>query len=99
LTGNPFSAGGVESDDSLSEEDSHTSVEPIFDDHHFPDLEQRNANKGYSIVAQRDIFFSSIKNNMTSTASRIFKNNWMRLSKTLCFVRHEQINYLLKPKA
>jgi len=57
LTGNPFSAGGVESDDSLSEEDSHTSVEPIFDDHHFPDLEQRNANKGYSTVAQRDIFF------------------------------------------
>jgi len=37
LTGNPFSAGGVESDDSLSEEDSDLSVEPIFDDHHFPD--------------------------------------------------------------
>ena len=50
LTGNPFSAGGVTSDDSISEEDSVVSVEPIFDDHHFPDLEQRYGNRGYNTV-------------------------------------------------
>jgi len=57
LTGNPFSAGGVESDDSLSEEDSDLSVEPIFDDHHFPDLEQRYVNRGYNTGAKICLFF------------------------------------------
>ena len=33
------------------------------------------------------------KNNVTSTASRMFKNNWMRVSKILCFVSGEQSSY------
>lgn len=42
LTGNLLSAGGVASDDSLSDhEDSDALVEPIFDNHHFPSLEWR----------------------------------------------------------
>ena len=44
LTGNPFSASGAAIDDSLSEEDSDTSIESIFDSHHFPDLERRYVN-------------------------------------------------------
>lgn len=100
LTGNPFSAGGFAIDDSLSEEDSDVSVEPIFNDHPFPDLEQTYVNRG-DINVHKDILsvFSSRKNNMTSTVSRIFKNNWMRWSKILFFVSGEQSSYFLKPKA
>ena len=62
LTGNPFSTSGAASDDSLSEEDSDVSLEPIFDDHHFPDLEQRYVNREYNIIFNnillwKDMFF------------------------------------------
>ena len=51
LTGNPFSAGGVTSNDSMSE-DPVVSVDPFLDDHHFPDLEQRYVNRGYNTLVQ-----------------------------------------------
>ena len=57
LTGNPFSTGGVASADSLSQEDSDVSLEPIFDDRHFPDLEQRYVNREYNTVAERYVLF------------------------------------------
>jgi len=53
LTGNPFSPGGDASDDNLSEEDSEVSGEPIFDDHHLPDLEQTYVYRVYNTVPQQ----------------------------------------------
>ena len=64
LTGNPFSAGEVASDKSLSEEDS-----VLFLYHHFPDLEQRYVNRGYNTVAQM-FFFSTCQNNMNEHSKK-----------------------------
>ena len=61
LTGNPFSAGGDVSDDRLSEEDSDVSIDPIFHDHHFPDLEQRYVNGRYNTGAKICIVFQAME--------------------------------------
>lgn len=44
FTGNPFSVDEVASDDSLSEENMDVLIEPISDNHHSPDVEQRYIN-------------------------------------------------------
>ena len=60
LTGNLFYADGIASNNSLSEEDSDVSVEPIFDNHHFPDLQQTYLNREYmyNTVVPRYIYIS-----------------------------------------
>jgi len=61
FTGNPFSADRAASDDSFSDEDSVISIEPIFDSHHFPDLEQRYVNREYYRTKRYVFSFQVVK--------------------------------------